>query len=212
MIANFPSSPVGTEIISATFIPDAVEAYAGLDRVAEAEPLIAALEANGDRLDRPWMIAAGARCRAMVLASDGDVEGALAAARRAMVAHDRLPMPFERARTQLVLGRLLRRGRYKGAAQVLASAAETFEGMGAALWTARAREELSRVAVGRVGGDALTRGERQAAERAAAGLSNREIAVDLQLSVKTVESHLGSAYRKLGIRSRSQLLGRLRAD
>jgi DNA-binding CsgD family transcriptional regulator len=212
MIAKFPSTPVGTEIISATFIPDAVEAYTRLDRVAEAEPLVAVLEANGERLDRPWMIATGARCRAMVLASNGDVEGALAAARRAMEAHDRLPMPFERARTQLVLGRLLRRGRYKGAAQELASAVETFDGMGAELWASRAREELSRVAVVRLGGDTLTRGERQVAERAAAGLSNREIAADVHVSIKTVESHLGSAYRKLGIRSRSQLLGRLHAD
>jgi DNA-binding CsgD family transcriptional regulator len=145
------------------------------------------------------------------LASNGDVEAALAAARRAMEAHGRLPMPFERARTELVLGRLLRRGRYKGAAEVLSSALKTFEGMGAALWAARAREELSRVAVGRVGGNALTRGERQVAERAAAGLSNREIAVDMQVSIKTVESHLGNSYRKLGIRSRSQLAGQLRA-
>ena len=212
MISRFPSTPTGTEIISATFIPDAVEAYAGLDRVGEAEPLITALEANGERLDRPWMIAAGARCRAIALASNGDVEGALVAARRAMEAHDRLPMPFERARTQLLLGRLLRRGRYKGAAQVLASASKTFEAIGSTLWAARAREELSRVAVGRVGGDALTRGERQVAERAAAGLSNREIAVDMQVSIKTVESHLGSAYRKLGIRSRSRLSGRLQDE
>jgi DNA-binding CsgD family transcriptional regulator len=50
------------------------------------------------------------------------------------------------------------------------------------------------------------------AERAAAGLSNREIAVDMQVSIKTVESHLGSAYRKLGIRSRSRLSGRLQAE
>jgi DNA-binding CsgD family transcriptional regulator len=212
MITKFPSTPTGTEIISATFIPDAVEAYAGLDRVGEAEPLIAALEANGERLGRPWMIATGARCRAMALASNGDVEGALAAARRAMKAHDGLPMPFERARTQLLLGRLLRRGRYKAAAHELTSAAETFEAIGATLWAARAREEWSRVAVGRLGGDALTRGERHVAERAAAGLSNREIAVDMQLSVKTVESHLGSAYRKLGIRSRSRLAGRLHAE
>lgn len=210
LITQFPSSPAGTELISATFIPDAVEAYVGLARAAEAEPLIAALENNGARLDRAWMLAVGARCRAMVLASDGDIGGALAAARRAMDEHERLPMPFERARTQLLLGRLMRRARRKGAAQVLATAVETFERVGAAVWTARARDELSRTMGQRAGGDALTPGERRAAERAAAGLSNREIAVEMQVSVKTVESHLGNAYRKLGIRSRSQLFGRLR--
>ena len=49
------------------------------------------------------------------------------------------------------------------------------------------------------------------AERAAAGLTIREIAVQLHVSVKTVESNLSNAYRKLGIRSRSQLAGRLRS-
>jgi DNA-binding CsgD family transcriptional regulator len=212
MVTKFPSTPTGTEIITATFIPDAVEALVGLGRAAEAEPLIAALEDNGARLDRPWMIAVGSRCRAMVLAASGDVGGALTAARRAMTAHQRLPMPFEQARTELVMGRLLRRSRRKGAAQVLSAAVETFEQLGAAIWAARARDELARTATTRAGGDELTGGERRVAERAAAGLSNREIAAELQLSVKTVETHLGSVFRKLRIRSRSQVASRLTAE
>jgi DNA-binding NarL/FixJ family response regulator len=47
------------------------------------------------------------------------------------------------------------------------------------------------------------------AELAAMGHSNREIADRLVLSVRTVESHLASAYRKLGIRSRVQLASAL---
>ena len=91
----------------------------------------------------------------------------------------------------------------------MADALATFERMGAVLWVDRARDELSRTAVGRTDGIDLTPGERRAAERAAAGLSNKEISVELHVSVKTVESNLSNAYRKLGIRSRSQLAGRL---
>lgn len=209
LITAFPSTPTGTEIISATFIPDAVESLAALGRASEAEPMIAALERNGARLDRPWMLAVGARCRAVVLASGGNVTGALSSARQAMIHHERLAMPFEAARTKMVLGELLRRSRQKGAAQTLAEAAAEFEAMGSALWAERARDELSRTAVGRSDGVDLTPGERRVAERAAGGLSNREIAVELHVSVKTVESNLSNAYRKLGIRSRSQLSPRL---
>ena len=64
MLDAFDSLP-GTEIMTATFIPDAVEAMVALGRHADAEPLIEALERNGNRLSRHWMIAVGARCRSM---------------------------------------------------------------------------------------------------------------------------------------------------
>jgi DNA-binding CsgD family transcriptional regulator len=59
------------------------------------------------------------------------------------------------------------------------------------------------------GVDALTPSERRVTELAAKGLSNRDIAQSLFLSEKTVESHLGRAYRKLGIRSRGRLAAAL---
>ena len=209
LIVKFPTTPVGTEINSAAFIPDAVEALVAVGRADDAEPLVAALERNGAALDRPWMLAVGARCRAMILAANGDVAAALSAARQAIVEHRRLPMPFETARTQIVLGELLRRSRQKGAAQALTEAVAAFEAMGTPLWFERAKDELSRTVVGRSDGADLTPGERRVAERAAAGLSNKEISVELHVSVKTVESNLSNVYRKLGIRSRSQLAGRL---
>lgn len=58
----------------------------------------------------------------------------------------------------------------------------------------------------RGGGDRLTPSERRVAEQAAAGLSNREIARGLYVSVKTVEWHLSHVYRKLGVRSRRELV------
>ena len=69
--------PDSTEIISAGFIPDAVEALIHVGRIDEAGSLASTLQRNGDRLDRPWLLAVGARCRSMVLAADGDLDEAL---------------------------------------------------------------------------------------------------------------------------------------
>src|SRR5262249_58427092 len=82
-----------TEIIHAWFLPDAAEALIGLSRLDEAEPLIEALERNGRRLDRAWMLAVGMRTRAMLLAAHGDLEAATTVAEHAMTEHQRLPMP-----------------------------------------------------------------------------------------------------------------------
>lgn len=200
----------GTEIMVGAYVPDAVEALTALDRTAEAGELTAALEANGARHDRPWMRAVGARCRALVLAAEGDLDGALLAAERAMSHHDLLPMPFERARTQLLLGQLQRRRRRTQAAREnLTAAASVFDEIGSPQWSARAHRELERVATGTAGA-VLSDSERTVAEHAAAGLANKEIAAAMFLSVKTVEMHLSNVYRKLGIRSRAQLSDRLR--
>jgi DNA-binding CsgD family transcriptional regulator len=210
LITTFPTKPTGTEIISATFIPDAVEAMVGLGRIDDAEPLITALERNGARLDRPWMLAVGARCRAMALAARGELPEAEAAARRAMTEHERLPMPFERARTQLLLSQILRRRKQRlAAATMLAEVLSEFDRIGASLWAARARDDLDRNRQVSAGASGLTAAEQRVAARAAAGSSNREIAAELFVSVKTVETNLTSVYRKLGIRSRSQLYARL---
>ena len=113
LVAMATAMPMSTEIFVTPFLPDAAEALIQLGRADEAEPLVDALETNGLRLDRPWMLACGGRCRALLLACRGDLGGATTAAQRALVEHDRLPMPFERARTQLVLGQLQRRQRHR---------------------------------------------------------------------------------------------------
>jgi hypothetical protein len=131
--------------MTAAFIPDAVEAMVGLGRHADAVPLIEELEQNGARLGRSWMLAVGARCRSMWLAATGDIAAAMRMAEHAMTEHDRLPMPFERARTKLLSGQLQRRQRQKEtAAATLRDALEAFEAMGTPLWADRARAELAR--------------------------------------------------------------------
>ena len=211
MQRTFEAIP-GTEIMTASFIPDAVEAMISLGRSGEAEPLIEALERNGRRLDRPWMLAVGARCRSMWLAAQGDVEAAARTAHDAMAQHDRLPMPFERARTQLLLGQLQRRQRQKERSRAtLREALQAFEAMGTPLWANRARAELARAEVVPTDDLALTPSERRVAELAASGMTNRDVAAALFISPKTVEANLGRIYRKLGIKSRAEL-GRLIGD
>jgi ATP/maltotriose-dependent transcriptional regulator MalT len=212
-VSRLDAAPAETEIIAASFVPDAVEAMIQLGRLAEAEPLIERLERNGERLDRAWMLAVGARCRSMLLAARGDVDAAMQQARRAMIEHDRLPMPFERARTQLLLGQLQRRQRQRDAASVtLREALATFEDLGTPLWAQRARAELNRASGTRTRAE-LTASEQRVAELAASGMSNRDMAAALFISPKTVEANLSRIYRKLNIHSRAELGGLMgRAD
>lgn len=206
LLSAFRAAPHSTEIVAASYIPDAVEAMTNLGHLDDAEPLIEALERNGRRLDRAWMLAVGARCRAMLLAARGDLNAATTTAERAMTEHERLPMPFERARTQLLLGQLQRRRRQRDAATTtLRDALETFERLGTTLWVERVKAELARGISGRRRTDGLTPSEQRVAELAVSGMTNRDIAAALFISPKTVEVNLSRIYRKLNIRSRVEL-------
>ena len=114
-------------------------------------------------------------------------------------------MPFERARTLLVQGRILRRLKQKREARgALDQALAEFERLGNVTWARTTALELRRVATRRAP-DELTPTERRIAELAASGLSNPEISARVYVSRKTVEANLARAYRKLGISSRAQL-------
>lgn len=206
LLPRLRAAPNATEIITASFVADAVEAMVALDRCSSALPLVEALELNGRRLGRAWMLAVGARGRAMLSAACGDVDAAVVAAHHAMSRHEDLPMPFERARTQLLLGQLQRRQRHKeDAAATLQDALKTFEQLGTPLWANRARAELGRANVGPHRDAVLTPSERRVAELAASGLTNRGIAAAMFISPKTVEANLSRIYAKLGIHSRAEL-------
>jgi len=145
----------------------------------------------------------------MLLAAEGRGEEALAAFERSLACA--ADMRFERARTLLARGALLRRlDRRRAAREALAEARGLFEACGSPPWAERAAAELATVS-GRVARPTeLTEMERRVAELAAEGRTNQEIAARLFVSVRTVESHLSSAYRKLGIRRRGELAARLR--
>ena len=118
---------------------------------------------------------------------------------------------LERASALVELGAALRRARRRAAArEYLQSGADLARRCGAETLVARAREEL--VASGSrprrvelTGVEALTPRERQVAELAADGLSNREIAEKLFVTLKTVEWHLRNAFEKLEVASRAEL-------
>jgi DNA-binding CsgD family transcriptional regulator len=194
-------------------VPDEVEALVALGRLDEAETLLAPFEEAGRDLDRVWAIATGARSRALVLAARGDLDGALAAADEAVRVHEQLPLPFERARTLLVRGTVERRAKRKREARdTLTKALEVFDGLGAVLWADKTRAELARIGGRAPSSLELTPTEDRVAALVAAGNTNREVADALFISIHTVEANLKRIYRKLGVRSRTELASKFQPD
>lgn len=192
--------------------PDLVEAFLRADRRDDARQAVTVLGRRADAAGTTIAAAAHARCRGLV-DDDFDVTFVLA-----LQLDDKRPMPFERARTLLAYGRRLHRGKRRAEARErLREALATFERLGATPWAAQAAAELraaggrhptgSRGAIAR----ALTTQEHRVAAAVVAGASNREAAAELFLSQKTIEFHLGQIYRKLGVRSRTQLAAALAA-
>ena len=195
------------EPVIVPWAPDLVEAYARQGRAGDARRVLARLERQAVCNASPVAAAAAARCRGML---DDDFEAAFAGA---LAFDDRRPMPFERARTLLAFGRRLHRARRRTAArQRLRAALEGFERLHADAWARQAEAEL-RAAGGRhrppQDDRALTPQELRVAAAVQRGASNRDIAADLFLSPKTVEFHLRQIYRKLDVRSRTQLVAAL---
>jgi ATP/maltotriose-dependent transcriptional regulator MalT len=184
---------------------DAIEAAVAVGDVDRARALLARFEERAARSSIPWSLAVSARCRGLVLAAQGELKAAAEALERSLAEHERCPMPFERARTLLIQGRLQRRLKQKRQARLaLDEARALFAGASAETWLERVDEELGRVAVRRAP-EELSATELQIARLAADGLSNKAIAEQVFVSVKTVESNLKRAYSKLGISSRAQL-------
>jgi len=187
---------------------DSSEALIGLGRLDDAEARLAALEARGRSLDRPRALATAARGQALLAATRGDLDGALAHLDDALVQHERLAVPLERARTLLVLGAVQRRAKRKAAARsALEESLAIAQRIGARLWVERARAELQRVG-GRSRSHGLTPTESRVAALVAEGQTNREVADALFVTVRTVEANLTRIYSKLGVRSRSELASR----
>jgi DNA-binding CsgD family transcriptional regulator len=187
--------------------PDLVEAYVRAGRSDDASTTLSNFRKRAKASGRIWALAAAHRCAAL-LADENEFEPEFA---MALSYHDRTPTPFERARTELCFGERLRRARRRTEARSrLRSALTIFDHLGAKVWAERAQAELA--ASGESARqrdpstvDDLTPQELQVALVVARGASNREAAAALFLSPKTIEFHLGHVYRKLGIKSRSQL-------
>jgi ATP/maltotriose-dependent transcriptional regulator MalT len=193
------------------FMPNQIEALTALGQLETARTLLARLADRAESLDRISMRAAVARCEAMVAAAEGDFDRARGCLAAALNQHARLQEPFELGRTLLAEGTIERRAKQRAAARrTLTRALELFDSLGAALWAEKAASQLAQIP-GRAPADSgLTKSEHGVASLAADGLSNKQIAGRMFITVRTVEAHLTKIYAKLGVRSRGELAARLK--
>ncbi|HEY7017747.1 MAG TPA: AAA family ATPase [Gaiellaceae bacterium] len=190
-----------------------IEALLATGDPGEAQRLLVQIEQRaegGDTALRPLV----RRCRGLLFAAQGDHERAIASL-QAAAAEPEPPQgvnPFELGRTLLALGTVQRQAQHKRIArETLERAAEIFEGLGAGVWSEKARSEVRRIG-GRTGSDSeLSETERRIVELVVAGLRNREVAAELSLSPNTVVWNLSKVYRKLGVSSRTELAARMAA-
>lgn len=186
---------------------DLAEALARAGAVERAELVTAWLQDRTDATGLVYPRAAAARARGILARDPAEAEAWFAKARSA---YERRPMPFEQARTLLCEGEALRRARYPAASRrPLRHALTIFTGLGARPWAARAMTELAATGAQHhthtPAVDSLSPQELQVARAVGQGLSNVEAAAALFVSRKTVEAHLTRVYRKLGVRSRTEL-------
>jgi DNA-binding CsgD family transcriptional regulator len=204
----FQPDPIG---YGTFLVPELAEAAS---RTADRALLESALEWLSERtrvISSGW--ATGIEARVHALLSEGEVADSLYRQSIAHLSGSRARL--ELARTHLLYGEWLRRERRRlDARNHLRTALEAFTSMGAEAFASRAEREL--LATGERARkrtvdtlDQLTPQETQIARLAANGHTNREIAAQLFISPSTVEYHLRKAFRKLDIKSRTQLEDRL---
>jgi DNA-binding CsgD family transcriptional regulator len=204
----FQPDPIG---YGSYLVPELAEAAS---RTGDRDLLESALEWLSERtrvISSEW--ASGIEARVRALLSEGEVAESHYRESIAHLAGTRLRL--ELARTHLLYGEWLRRERRRlDAREHLRSALETFRRSGTEAFAARAEREL--LATGERARkrtvdtrDQLTPQETQIARLAASGTTNREIAAQLFITQSTVEYHLRKAFRKLDVKSRTQLAHRM---
>jgi DNA-binding CsgD family transcriptional regulator len=191
--------------------PELVEAAIRLGAPERGDMAFSRLQRWAEATGHAWTAALVQRC--MCLRADGP-EAAHEAFGRALAHHAEADRPFDLARTHLAYGERLRRERRRAECrQHLRFALEGFENVGASAWLERARDELRasgetlRRRDGETVVDELTPRERTIAQLVAEGRSNRDVAEQLFVSVRTVEFHLRNVFSKLRVSSRVELVG-----
>ncbi|MFD3791293.1 LuxR C-terminal-related transcriptional regulator [Streptomyces cyaneofuscatus] len=192
------------------YVEAAVLAGRGAEEAGELHAAVAEFAGWTARTADPQAPAQLARCHALLApAEEADARYA-----EALAHHDRAGGDFERARTQLLHGQWLRRRRRtREARNPLRDALVAFQRCSARAWAERAAGELR--AAGEQGPSvrpatdgalsALTPQQQRIARCVAEGATNREVALRLSLSPRTVDHHLRNVFAALGIRSRTEL-------
>jgi DNA-binding CsgD family transcriptional regulator len=192
------------------FMPDEIEALIAIGDTDTARSVLEPFAAQAGRLERSWALATSERGWGLLNASIGKLPDALAAFERAVEHHSKLDEPFELGRTLLAQGQAFRRMKqWRLARESLGRSLGIFERLGAALWADKATTEMARIGGRSPGPLDLTPTEQEVAELVGSGLTNREVANALFLSVSTVEANLRRIYRKLEVRSRTELSRRI---
>jgi DNA-binding CsgD family transcriptional regulator len=188
--------------------PLLAEAYVLTGRTGEAARISAWLYETGTRMNRPTLVGDAHRIDALAAAADGDLEAAARSARSAVAAHEQSPLRPELARSLLLLGQIERRRRDRPAFRAaLKQSRDLAFAIGHRPLLASIQKESPRAAAppSTQPGNALTDAEKRVADQISRGATSREAAAELFLSVRTVDGHVASICRKLGVRSRSEL-------
>jgi DNA-binding CsgD family transcriptional regulator len=193
------------------------DALVDVGRLDAAERFLPRHEALAENRGRGSMIGRLARSRGRLEAARDNHTAAEQAFRRSAEALLAVAMPYEVALTQMAHGQFLRRRRQRRAAiSILSDARNAFDGLGAEPALQICERELQAAGLSsrqptEQGLGRLSPQELTVARHVIDGMSNREIAAELMLSVRTVEVHLTHIYTKLEVRSRSELRARARS-
>jgi DNA-binding CsgD family transcriptional regulator len=194
------------------FWPAYADALVRVGRPEAAEPVLAGFEELARTRQRPSALAAAARARGNLEAARHRPDAAGLAFEASLAGLRGLGMPQEEAQTRLDYGRFLRRAGQRRAAQRELSAARwLFAGLGARPFAERCDAELGQepASAGPAGPLPLTARQLAVARAVASGKSNREVASQLYISIKTVEFHVSQILCRLGVDSRAEIAAAL---
>ncbi len=192
------------------------EALISAGRLDEAEALLVPHEQLAADRGRAAMSARLGRARGRLAVARGQQPEAERAYQGALAALANLTMPFERALVELAYGQALRRGgQRRAAAAQLQAARDRFTALRAAPFLELCERELRGCGLtparrSDFDPGKLTAQEQAVARLVAVGMSNRQVAAELFVSIKTVQFHLTHIYAKLGVGSRAELAAQFR--
>lgn len=201
---------------SVRYHADFVAALVAVDDIDQARSLLAEKRELAKKFPKARSVEAQLlRSEALITASTGDFDAAEDMVAKAAEMFHEVGMPLERGHCLLVLGQFARQRRRHAAARAHVQKAERiFSDASAYSWLSQCStfrkdldgsSESAGAHPGRSATSALTEAELRIARLVAQGATNKEIAQRLYLSVKTVEATLTRVYRKVGVRSRTQL-------
>jgi DNA-binding CsgD family transcriptional regulator len=192
------------------------DALVSVGRLDEADAFLSPHEERASARGRGSAIAALARVRGRLEAARGRLPAAEDAFRRALAEAEPLGLPFQLALVELAYGQVLRRGgQRRAAAERLQAARERFATLQARPYLERCERELAASGLAPAKRSSfdpsrLTAQELAVARLVAVGMSNRQVATELFVSIKTVQFHLTHIYAKLGVGSRAELAAQFR--